>query len=151
MDSSSSSSFSQYPHLSMINVGNFVSIKLTKANYLMCEAHMRSLIVSQNLVGFIDGQNVAPPQSIIVRPHVRSKLIAEIENPEYQAWRRADLLLKGWIIGSLSEEKPEIQSEMDAVISLHPYQEREIQEESDEMTKTGMTSTPKSPNYMKTC
>ncbi|KAA8542481.1 hypothetical protein F0562_023383 [Nyssa sinensis] len=104
MASSSSSSFSQYPHPSMINVGNFVSVKLTTANYPLWEAQMLSLIVSQNLVGFIDGQNVVPPQRIIVRPDVRSELTAEIENPEYQAWRRTDWLLKGWIIGSLSEE-----------------------------------------------
>ncbi|KAA8542490.1 hypothetical protein F0562_023637 [Nyssa sinensis] len=104
MDSSSSSSFSQYPHPSMINVGNFVSVKLTTANYLMWEAQMLSLILSQNLQGFIDGQNEAPPQNITVQPHDGSELNAEIENPEYQAWTRTDWLLKGWIIGSLSEE-----------------------------------------------
>ncbi|KAA8542486.1 hypothetical protein F0562_023641 [Nyssa sinensis] len=104
MDSSSSSSFSQYQHLSMINVGNFVSIKLTKANYLIWEAQMRNLIVSQNLVRFIDGQIVAPPQNNIDPLHVRSEITAEIENPEDLAWRRTDWLLKGWIMGSLSEE-----------------------------------------------
>ncbi|KAA8542496.1 hypothetical protein F0562_023648 [Nyssa sinensis] len=104
MDSSSSSSFSQYQHLSMINVGNFVSIKLTKANYLIWEAQMRNLIFSQNLVGFIDGQIVAPPQNNIDPLHVRSEITAEIESPEDLAWRRTDWLLKGWIMGSLSEE-----------------------------------------------
>ncbi|KAA8542495.1 hypothetical protein F0562_023647 [Nyssa sinensis] len=167
MASCSSSSSSQYPHPSMINVGNFVSVKLTTANYLMWEAQMLSLILSQNLQGFIDGQT--PPQNITVQPHDGSELNAEIKNPEYQAWTRTDWLLKGWIIGSLSEEilgqlvlltdwksypardlwtklaielaphsdqKPEIQLEMDEMIAPHSDQKPEIQSPTDENTKT---------------
>ncbi|KAA8542484.1 hypothetical protein F0562_023643 [Nyssa sinensis] len=169
MASCNSSSSSQYPHPSIINVGNFVSVKLTTANYLMWEAQMLSLILSQNLQGFIDGQNEAPPQNITVQPHDGSELNAEIENPEYPAWTRTDWLLKGWIIGSLSEEilgqlvlltdwksytardlwtklaitlaphsdqKPEIQSEMDEMIASHSDQKPEIQSPTDENTKT---------------
>uniref|UniRef100_A0A5B6ZUF0 Retrotransposon Copia-like N-terminal domain-containing protein n=1 Tax=Davidia involucrata TaxID=16924 RepID=A0A5B6ZUF0_DAVIN len=105
--SSGSSSFSQYPHPSMINVGNFVSVKLTRANYPLWEAQMRCLISSQDLLPFIDGSKEAPPQSIHV-PVLDDAgyLITKTkkENPEYVAWRRTDKLLKGWIIGSLSED-----------------------------------------------
>uniref|UniRef100_A0A5B6ZP47 Retrotransposon Copia-like N-terminal domain-containing protein n=1 Tax=Davidia involucrata TaxID=16924 RepID=A0A5B6ZP47_DAVIN len=105
----SSSSFSQYPHpLSMINVGNFVSVKLTRANYPLWEAQMRCLISSQDLLRFIDDPNEAPPDPWIDIPVLDDAgyliTMTEKENPEYVAWRRADKLLKGWIIGSLSED-----------------------------------------------
>uniref|UniRef100_A0A5B7A6J5 PGG domain-containing protein n=1 Tax=Davidia involucrata TaxID=16924 RepID=A0A5B7A6J5_DAVIN len=99
MDRSSSSSFAQYPYPSMLNVGNFVSIKLSEANnYLLWKTQMLGLIESQDMLGFIDGMNPAPAETITVPHDTR-----EIENQNYLSWRRSDRLLKGWIIGSLSE------------------------------------------------
>ncbi|KAA8544477.1 hypothetical protein F0562_022483 [Nyssa sinensis] len=97
MTSSNSSSFEQYPYPSTLNVANFVSTKLSDSNYGRWKTQMVGLLESQDLLGFIDGTNMAPDKKISVST-------TEIENPDYLLWRRTDRLIKGWIIGSLSEE-----------------------------------------------
>ncbi|KAA8517787.1 hypothetical protein F0562_015252 [Nyssa sinensis] len=104
MDRLHSSSFAQYPYPSMINVGNFVSIKLTEGNYILWKRQMLGLIESQDMLGFIDGTNPAPPERITVRDDSSTNGTMDIDNVEFLAWRRSDRLLKGWIIGSLSED-----------------------------------------------
>ncbi|KAM7517528.1 hypothetical protein LguiB_016490 [Lonicera macranthoides] len=89
--SSSSLSSSKYPFPSTFSVANFVSIKLCKSNYPLWKTQMDCVIVSQDLVGFIDGSISKPVPSILT-------------NQNYLLWRRTDHLLKGWILGSLSEE-----------------------------------------------
>lgn len=89
----------KYPYPSQLNVGNFVSIKLTQTNYLLWKTQMLGLIESQNLVGFIDGEYPQPDQQIL-----SSDGKSQETNPEYVRWRNSDRLLRGWITGTLSEE-----------------------------------------------
>ncbi|XP_047952686.1 uncharacterized protein LOC125198376 isoform X2 [Salvia hispanica] len=74
---------------SAVNVASFVSVKLQcdrKHDYEAWREQMLCLLESQGLVGFIDGK-VPPPQ-----------------NSNVVAWRRTDWLVKGWILGTLSNE-----------------------------------------------
>lgn len=99
MDSSSNSNDVQsYPWPSSINVSNFVSTKLwfnfdgRSTNYRVWKAQMLCLIEGQGLVGFIDGTILPPPPP---PPGTVGN------NDCVVLWRRSDMLLKGWILGSL--------------------------------------------------
>ena len=59
------------------------------------------LIESQDMVGFINGEYLAPPKTL----HANSILEKEsTEHAKFAAWWRSDRLLRGWMTGTLSEE-----------------------------------------------
>ncbi|KAA8544471.1 hypothetical protein F0562_022489 [Nyssa sinensis] len=64
---------------------------------------MLVLLESQDLLCFINGTNPSPAQKSTVYG-CSTNSMEEIEKPDYLLWRRSDRLVKGWIIGSLSEE-----------------------------------------------
>lgn len=76
-----------------VNVANFVSTKLrgsrSWSNYKSWKQQMLCLVESQGLIGYINGK--APPPS-------------PKDDEDYGAWRRTDWLVKGWILGALSDE-----------------------------------------------
>ncbi|KAL1551471.1 hypothetical protein AAHA92_19313 [Salvia divinorum] len=81
---------STFPHSSSwaVNVGSFVSVKLRRDrnkryNYEAWREQMLCLLESQGLAGLIEA---TPPRN------------------RDDAWRRADRLVKGWILGALSDE-----------------------------------------------
>lgn len=80
----------------VVNVANFVSAKLKNKpnNYKSWKAQMLCLIESQDLLGYIDGEISPPP------PPDDGKR----NSKKYVAWRRTDQLVKGWILGALSDE-----------------------------------------------
>lgn len=90
---------SRYPWPSTINVANFISTKLwfdqTSTNHKVWKAQMLCLIEGQDLLGFIDG-TISPPET-------HRSAAGRSSNDNYLLWRRTDMLLKGWIFGSLSE------------------------------------------------
>lgn len=74
-----------------------MSLKLTQKNYLLWEIQILSLIESQNLLNFINGDAPIPDQE------VDSSDGKKVQNPDYTAWVRTDSLVKAWIAGTLSE------------------------------------------------
>ncbi|GAV65380.1 UBN2_3 domain-containing protein, partial [Cephalotus follicularis] len=74
------------------------TIKLTQNNFLLWETQILSLIESQDLLGFINGQTPAPAREI------QGTNEQQITNPDYIVWRKTDRLVKAWITGTLSEE-----------------------------------------------
>ncbi|XP_060198746.1 uncharacterized protein LOC132627420 isoform X2 [Lycium barbarum] len=75
-----------YPYPSTLNIANFVTIKLSNSsNYRLWKTQMLCLLESQELVGFIDGTLIQPML-------------------DYLKWKRSDRLVKGWILGFLTEE-----------------------------------------------
>ncbi|KAH6782671.1 hypothetical protein C2S51_007964 [Perilla frutescens var. frutescens] len=77
---------------SAVNAASFVSAKLRRvknsSNYISWKEQMLCLIESQGFVGFIDGGAPPPPN----------------DSQVYAEWRRSDRLVKGWILGALSDE-----------------------------------------------
>lgn len=77
---------------STIDEPSFVSSKLrgdrSSNNYESWKEQVLRLVERQGLVGFIDGE--APP--------------APSDDPDYGTWRRTNWLVKGWILGTLSDE-----------------------------------------------
>ncbi|XP_059665949.1 uncharacterized protein LOC132311843 [Cornus florida] len=99
----------EYPHPAEINVRDFVQIKLSKLdNYFRWKSLMIGLIKNQGMFGFISGEVSAPPETIRVPVdddddsfYFRTK---EIENPDYQDWKRSDELLQRWIKQTINED-----------------------------------------------
>ncbi|CAN1820243.1 Retrovirus-related Pol polyprotein from transposon RE1 [Linum perenne] len=58
------------------------------ADYFPWVRSLRMALMSKNKLGFIDGTETAP----------------EISNPLFSAWRRADVLVLGWILKAVSPE-----------------------------------------------
>ncbi|KAK2965713.1 hypothetical protein RJ640_022240 [Escallonia rubra] len=78
---------------------NFVSLKLSTSNYLLWETQMLSLIESQDLLGFINGDIVTPDSEVN-----SSDGNQRVPNPDFTSWVCTDRLVKAWITGTLSEE-----------------------------------------------
>ena len=68
----------------MLNVANFVSLKLNQTNYLYWETQIRALIERNGLNGFIDGTEASPKKKIILFSG------EEVENLDYKAWFHID-------------------------------------------------------------
>ncbi|KAL4560218.1 hypothetical protein LXL04_032367 [Taraxacum kok-saghyz] len=90
VDEAAAMAASAYPYPYTANVANFVSVKLTGHEmYPLWKTQMLCLIEGHDMLGFIDGTLEPPPDT----------------NPDAaQWWRRSDALLRGWILGSLSND-----------------------------------------------
>ncbi|KAK2973116.1 hypothetical protein RJ640_027088 [Escallonia rubra] len=98
-----SSSSSKYPYPAALNIGNFVSLKLTLSNFLLWKTQFISLAESQEMIGFLDG-DYPMPSKYITASGAEVAGDKPMENPDFKAWKRSDRLLRGWITGTLSEE-----------------------------------------------
>ncbi|RVW46098.1 Retrovirus-related Pol polyprotein from transposon RE1 [Vitis vinifera] len=89
-----------------LNVGNFITLKLSPTNYPLWREQALALAESQELLGHLTNEDPAPPQYTI--PNSSNTPTAETYAPRiteaYIAWQKVDRLLRGWIIGTLSEE-----------------------------------------------
>ncbi|KAJ1419661.1 Zinc finger, CCHC-type [Sesbania bispinosa] len=89
-----------------LNVGNFITLKLTPTNYPLWREQALALVESQDLVGHLTNEDPAPTQ--YTTPDSNNITNSETFTPkltnEFVTWRKADRLLRGWIIGTLSEE-----------------------------------------------
>lgn len=79
-----------------LNVGNFVTLKLTPNNYLLWREQVLGLAESQELLNHLTN----PPQT---NP-ANSDSATDQATQNFIVWQKADRLLRGWIIGTLSEE-----------------------------------------------
>jgi hypothetical protein len=89
-----------------LNVGNFITLKLSPNNYPLWQEQALALAESQDLVGHLTNEDPTPIQYIT--PDGSNITPGEKLEPKlteaFIAWRKADRLLRGWIIGTLSEE-----------------------------------------------
>ena len=89
-----------------LNVANFVTLKLTPDNYPLWREQMLALAESQDMVGLLTGETVKPAMYTDFTAEKTStnneeeKQISEV----FLKWKKADRLLRGWIIGTLTEE-----------------------------------------------
>ncbi|GKD87588.1 ankyrin repeat-containing domain, PGG domain protein [Tanacetum coccineum] len=82
-----------YPCPSHVIAPNFVTVKLSGKNkYNLWETQMLCLLKSHQMYGFINGQCPCPAGN------------GEGKVGDMEAWTISDSLVKGWILGSLSEE-----------------------------------------------
>ncbi|GJW88781.1 ankyrin repeat-containing domain, PGG domain protein, partial [Tanacetum coccineum] len=96
--SSSNSSFiakiGEDPNSSHVCSPNVITVKLSgRDTYDAWKTHMLCLLVRHNMLGYIKGKVARPKE------YVKTKLARDIE-----AWVRSDLIVKSWILGSISEQ-----------------------------------------------
>lgn len=86
-NSNTSSPTEKYPCPTEFNVLDFVPKLLSDRNYQKWKSLMLGFIEKQGLSGFIDGT---------------AKV--EIGNQDYNAWKKSDNLVQGWILATLAED-----------------------------------------------
>ena len=89
-----------------LNVGNFIILKLNQTNYPLWREQALALAESQELVEHLTNEVLAPvkynTQDSINNLHTENT--APVLTEAFITWRKSDQLLRGWIIGTLSEE-----------------------------------------------
>ena len=85
-----------------LNVGNFITLKLTQTNYSLWREQALALAESQELVEHLTTADSAPTK--YTTPNVDAQNSVPTLTEAFKAWRKSDHLLRGWIIGTLSEE-----------------------------------------------
>jgi len=104
-ESSIFSSFSMASTISL-NVANFVTLKLTLENYPLWREQMLALTENQDMVELLTGEKIKPTMYINVTTESTSTSEATEQqiSEDFLKWRKEDHLLRGWIIGTLTEE-----------------------------------------------
>ena len=105
-ESSIFSSFSMASTISLI-VTNFVTLKLTPENYPMWREQMLALAESQDMVRLLTGEKMKPTMytNIVITERTSTSEATEQQiSEDFLKWRKEDRLLRGWIIGTLTEE-----------------------------------------------
>nr|CAN60808.1 hypothetical protein VITISV_044450 [Vitis vinifera] len=89
-----------------LNVGNFITLKLSPTNYPLWPEQALALVESQELLGHLTNEDPAPPQYTI--PDSSNTPIAETYAPRiieaYIAWRKTVRLLRGQQVTYLRKE-----------------------------------------------
>ena len=85
-----------------LNVGNFITLKLTQTNYSLWREQALALAESQELVEHLTTADSAPTK--YTTPNADAQNSVPTLTEAFKAWHKSDRLLRGWIIGTLSEE-----------------------------------------------
>ena len=89
-----------YPYPSNPAAASFISVKLSgRDKYGVWKTQMLCLLKSHGMFGFVDGTLVNPQTSSSVSG--REKVC---DHNSLWLWTRSDALVKGWILGFLSEQ-----------------------------------------------
>ncbi|CAI9293225.1 unnamed protein product [Lactuca saligna] len=93
-----------YPYPWHVYTPSFVSLKLSGKNeYIMWKKQMLCLLESHDMFGFIDGTLISPDEASS-SSSVSGKGKVGDRQTYHKLWKRSDALVKGWILGSLSNE-----------------------------------------------
>lgn len=91
-----------------LNVGNFITLKLSPTNYPLWREQALALAESQDLLGHLTNDDPAPSKyttpPAVDDPSTPTEVAEPTLTDAYITWRKADRLLRGWIIGTLFEE-----------------------------------------------
>ena len=75
-----------------------ISIKLDQENYLLWKAQALPALYGNDLFGFVNGSNAAPPKRVPASTGSSN----QIDNPEYAAWRKQDQQVLSGLLTSLT-------------------------------------------------
>ncbi|KAF3792593.1 hypothetical protein EJ110_NYTH11111 [Nymphaea thermarum] len=78
------------------SITSLVSVKLNRDNYLMWRSQLESVMISQDLMKFVDGSSEAPSE--MIARNDKDEL-----NPEFATWRKSDQLVLSWIKATVFE------------------------------------------------
>ena len=80
-----------------LNVGNFITLRLTSSNYPLWREQALALAESQELVGHLTNEDPAPPKYTNPTSDTQTQTLTDA----FIAWQKSDRQLRGWIIGTL--------------------------------------------------
>ncbi|KAL3525061.1 hypothetical protein ACH5RR_013433 [Cinchona calisaya] len=80
------------------NITHLISVKLDSMNYLLWKAQLIPVLISYDLLSYVDGSIPSPPQSIF---DSTGRLVV---NPSYVAWVRSNQSLRSWINTTLTKD-----------------------------------------------
>ncbi|KAK2981326.1 hypothetical protein RJ640_020196 [Escallonia rubra] len=104
------------PMLVAPNITHLVSLKLDANNYILWKSQFLPVLISHDLLDYIDGIFPCPPQ------YVSDSDGQAIVNPTYTAWARTDQSLLSWINATLTkdilQEVHELTSSRDVWLTL---------------------------------
>lgn len=87
------------PSFILSNISNLVSIKLYHHNYLLWRSLFEPLLISHDLMGFVNGSHPCLEKSM----QNDGKKVTSNILPKYTAWIRQDQNLLSWIRATLSK------------------------------------------------
>lgn len=89
----------------LLNIGNFITLKLSPTNYPLRREQALALVESQELLDHLTIENSAPPTYPIPESNTTSaKTSTQKMIDAYITCRKVDRFLQGWLIGTLFEE-----------------------------------------------
>jgi hypothetical protein len=100
MASANTSSSSPTPVSSAL--GQAVSEKLSRENYILWKAQVLAAVRGARLSGFLDGTTPAPSETIQVQ--LPDKTLKTEDNPAYAAWYAQDQQLLSFLLNSVTKE-----------------------------------------------
>jgi hypothetical protein len=86
-----------------LNVGNFIILKLIPTNYPLWREQALALAEIQDLVDHLINKDSIPNKYIIPDSTTTTNSSPKLTE-EYIVWRKANRLLHGWLIGTISEQ-----------------------------------------------
>lgn len=85
-----------------LNVGNFVTLKLTQSNYPLWREQVLGLAESQDLVDHLTRETTIPIKySIPTENNTGTETTTPQLTQKFITWQKSNRLLRGWIIGPL--------------------------------------------------
>lgn len=80
------------------NITHLVSIKLDSTNYLLWKSQFLPVLISNDLLGYVDSTFPCPPQ------YTCDAEGRYTPNPAYHAWIRTDQSVRSWLNATLTQE-----------------------------------------------
>lgn len=87
------------PSFVISDISNLVSTKLDRHNYLLWQSQFEPLLLSHDLMGFVDGTNEYPEKFLCDKENKKTTT----SNPAYIEWNKQDQNLLSWLRATLSE------------------------------------------------
>jgi hypothetical protein len=114
-----------------LNVGNFIILKLIPTNYPLWREQALALAESQDLVDHLINEDSIPNKYIVTDSTTTTDSSPKLTE-EYIVWRKANRLLRGWLIGTLSEQTLGLAVGLDTTFTVLSALKNEYVEDSQE-------------------
>jgi hypothetical protein len=82
-------------------IGNLITIKLTRENFLLWKTQAVPALCAQGLYGYVDGTTASPPHVI---KEGTGDAAREVANPAFLRWYQQDQTVMIALLGSMSED-----------------------------------------------
>ena len=89
------------PTASMLSLAGLITVRLTRANFLLRKVQVIPSLTGAGLFSYLDGSIPAPPKTIV---QGTGDAAHSVPNPEYEPWRRTDQAVLGALLSSMTEE-----------------------------------------------